>query len=74
MKKIKVDGELSIEFKKQLETINSLHDEICNMSETRRIREKKLWEHIKKEFPELSDNSVASIQDGNFYIIDRLSD
>jgi hypothetical protein len=75
MKRTILTGEKAIETKKQLEDINAINASIKTLSTSVYKTEKKLWEFLKKEIPNMSENCTICINDdGDVVFTDRLSD
>jgi len=74
MKKITIEGEAGDEIKKQLTQVDSLLSTINDMSQTRHELARRMWEQVKKEYPDTSDNCSLSIVDGKVVLLDRLRD
>ena len=75
MKNVKLQGEFLVEVSKQIDAIDGMRKTIEDLSNTKLQLEKIMWKHIKKEYPELSDNcSISKIDIGEVLIVDRISD
>ena len=75
MKNVKLEGEFLVEVSKQIDAIDGMRKTIEDLSNTKLQLEKIMWKHIKKEYPELSDNcSISKIDIGEVLIVDRMSD
>ena len=74
MKRIIIEGEIGEEVKKQLKQIASLSSAINDMAETKYELSQRMWEHIKKEYPDTSENSTVSVIEGKVLLVDRIQD
>ena len=74
MKTIKLEGELVTEVKKQFESIDGMRRTIEDLSTTKTIVEKSMWQFIKKVYPDLSDNCRIEKNETDIIIIDRMAD
>jgi hypothetical protein len=74
MRKILIEGESKIEYEKQINRVNAIHSEIIDLAETKRNLEKKMWDQLRKEFPDQSNNCTLSNESGDLIFIDRLKD
>ena len=74
MKRIIIDGETGDELKKQLDEISSLTNAINDMAQTKYQLNQRMWNHIKKEYPDISENSTISLVEGKVMLVDRLKD
>jgi len=74
MKKIKLEGEFCNEVKLQLEQIDALNGSIRNISQDVRKIERKMWDYVKKEMNEISDNCTLKIENDEVIFTDRMSD
>ena len=74
MKRTIIEGETGEELKKQLEQISSLTNAINDMAQTKYEIHQRLWNHIKKEYPNITENSSISLIDGQVLLVDRLTD
>lgn len=74
MKTIQIEGELLTEVKKQLDTINSGKRMVDELANTTFHAEKKLWQHMRKEFPDMSENCSLDTRGDDIFLIDRLRD
>ena len=74
MKKIKLEGEFSHEIKKDMDRIDSLKRSIISISGTIRELEVKMWDMIKLEYKDISDNCTLSQDKDEVILTDRLTD
>jgi len=74
MKRIIIDGEVGEEVKKQMIHLDALSQAMNDMAMTKHELGKRMWEHIRKEYPDISDNCNLSIIDGVALLVDRLKD
>jgi hypothetical protein len=73
MKKIKLEGDFVEEIVKQMDQVNAYKNAISTISLAMYTAEKKMWEHLKKEMPDISDNCSLSNENGCVMLIDRLA-
>lgn len=74
MKKTQLEGDLLTETKKQLDVVNSNKRMVEELAHSSFMAEKKLWQHIRKEFPNMSENCSLEQKGDDIFLIDRLND
>lgn len=74
MKRTIIDGEVGQEIKSQLDQVEALKRTIASISQTIYELENRIWEHVRKEYPNISKNSTISIVEGRVLLTDRLDD
>jgi hypothetical protein len=74
MKKIKIEGELKEEIKKQVDSVNAIRASIEDLSRRAFEMEKRMWKHLRKEFPGQSENCTLTNDGDDIILTDRLAD
>jgi hypothetical protein len=73
MKKIKLEGEFVEEIAKQMYQVNAYKNAISSITLAMYTVEKRMWEHLKKEMPNISNNCSLTNENGSIMLIDRLA-
>jgi hypothetical protein len=74
MKRIIIEGDVGEEVKKQMNYLDALSRAMEDMAMTKHELGKKMWEQVRKEYPDISDNCNLSIIDGVALLVDRIKD
>lgn len=74
MKTIIIEGELGKEIEQQMTHLDSLGAAMDDLAQRKHVIGKRMWDHLKKEYPSISDNCNLSIIEGRVVLLDRLND
>ncbi len=74
MKKTSIEGELREEVQKQLDEISSQRKAVYAINAYVYEIEGRMWKQIKKEFPDISENTTITSVDDTIVLTDRLAD